>query len=36
MQSAQILINNKQFTSSVHCSYYAVFQYMKYVLAKNQ
>ena len=35
MQSAQILINNKQFTSSVHCSYYAVFQYMKYVLAKT-
>jgi len=33
LESAQILINNKQFTSSVHCSYYAVFQYMKYMLA---
>ncbi|MDE5760215.1 MAG: HEPN domain-containing protein [Bacteroides sp.] len=35
MLSAQILIDNKQFTSSVHCSYYAVFQYMKYMLANT-
>lgn len=33
LRSAQILIDNKQFTTSVHCSYYAVFQYMKYMLA---
>lgn len=35
MRSAQILIDNKQFTSSVHWSYYAVFQYMKYMLANT-
>ncbi|TGX80497.1 HEPN domain-containing protein [Palleniella muris] len=35
LSSAQILINNKQFTTSVHCSYYAVFQYMKYALSKS-
>lgn len=35
LNSAQILINNKQFTTSVHCSYYAVFQYMKYMLANT-
>ncbi len=29
---AQELINKKQYTTSVHCSYYAVFQYMKYML----
>lgn len=33
LTSAQKLINNSQFTSSIHCSYYAVFQYMKYMLA---
>lgn len=33
LESAQILINNHKYTSSVHCSYYAVFQYMKYMLA---
>ena len=33
--SAQKLIDCKQFTSSVHCSYYAVFQYMKYMLANT-
>lgn len=33
--SAQVLINNKQYTSSVHCSYYAVFQNMKHVLANT-
>jgi len=32
LNSAQLLINNKQYTSSVHCSYYAVLQYMKYML----
>lgn len=31
--SAQLLINNRHFTSSIHCSYYAVLQYMKYMLA---
>ena len=35
IQSAQILIDKKQYTSSVHCSYYAVFQYMKYMLANT-
>ena len=35
IQSAQILINQKQYTSSVHCSYYAVLQYMKYMLANT-
>lgn len=33
LDSAQLLLNNRQVTSSVHCSYYAVFQYMKYMLA---
>lgn len=33
LESAQILINKKHFTSSVHCSYYAVLEYMKYMLA---
>ena len=35
LQAAQTLINNGLCTSSVHCSYYAVFQYMKYILAKT-
>ena len=35
LNSAQLLINNKQYTTSVHCSYYAVFQSMKYVLANT-
>lgn len=33
---AQQLINKKEsrfYTASIHCSYYAVFQYMKYMLA---
>lgn len=34
--SAQNLISCKQYTDSVHCSYYAVFQYMKYMLAHTQ
>ena len=33
LEAAKILINSKQYTSSIHCSYYAVFQYMKYMLA---
>lgn len=33
LKAAQILINNGQYNSSIHCSYYAVFQYMKYILA---
>ena len=32
--AAQKLIDNSFFTPSVHCSYYAAFQYMKYVLAQ--
>ena len=35
IKSAQILIDQKQYTSSVHCSYYAVFQYMKHMLANT-
>ena len=35
LDSAQMLINNRQYTNSVHCSYYAVFQYMKYMLANT-
>lgn len=35
IQSAQMLIDQKQYTSSVHCSYYAVFQYMKHMLANT-
>lgn len=35
LESAQILIEKKQYTCSVHCSYYAVFQYMKYMLANT-
>ena len=31
--AAQKLIDNKFYTPSVHCSYYAVFQRMQYVLA---
>lgn len=36
LDAAQLLINTqdiKYCTASIHCSYYAVFQYMKYVLA---
>ena len=33
LASSQLLINNRHYTASVHCSYYAVFQYMKYMLA---
>lgn len=33
LSSSQVLINNKCFTASIHCSYYAVLQYMKYMLA---
>lgn len=36
LDSAQMLINKKQYTNSVHCSYYAVFQYMKYMLANTE
>lgn len=36
---AQILsqdqVNSDGWTTSVHCSYYAVFQYMKYLLAEK-
>lgn len=33
LDSAQLLIDRGYYTASVHCSYYAVFQYMKYMLA---
>lgn len=33
--AAQELINAQFYTQSVHCSYYAVLQYMKYYLAKT-
>jgi len=33
MEVAQRLIDKRFYTESVHCSYYAVLQYMKYVLA---
>ena len=36
LDSAQMLIDNKLYTNSVHCSYYAVFQYMKHVLAHTK
>lgn len=36
LESAQILISNKQYNTSIHCSYYAVFQYMKYMLAHTE
>lgn len=32
LEAAQLLINNSCYTESVHCSYYAVLQYMKYML----
>lgn len=34
LKSAQILIDAEQYTTSIHCSYYAVLEYMKYMLAK--
>lgn len=36
LKTAQILANNREecgYSSSIHCSYYAVFQYLKYMLA---
>lgn len=33
LEAAKILNNNIKFTSSVHCSYYAILQMMKYVLS---
>lgn len=35
LDSAKILIENKKYNSSVHCSYYACFQMSKYCLNKN-
>lgn len=29
---AEVLISQEYYNSSVHCSYYALFQYMKYIL----
>lgn len=34
LEAAQTLINAKSYNSSIHCSYYAVLQYMKYMLAQ--
>lgn len=34
LKSAQILIDAEQYTTSIHCSYYAVLEYMKYMLAE--
>lgn len=39
LEAAQKLINLREplgYTSSIHCSYYAVLQYMKYMLAHTQ
>ncbi len=33
LNAAQTLINNQLNTASIHCSYYSVLQYMKYILA---
>lgn len=33
LDTAQQLLNIKRFTQSVHCSYYAVLQFMRYKLA---
>ena len=38
LEAAQSLINTREtygYNSSVHCSYYTVLQYMKYILAKT-
>lgn len=35
LDSARILIKNKKYNSSVHCSYYACFQMSKYCLNDN-
>lgn len=32
LDSAELLITHGKYTASIHCSYYAVFQYMKYAL----
>lgn len=33
LDTAQLLLDTKHFTQSVHCAYYAVLQYMSYKLA---
>ena len=35
LASSQLLIDQHHYTASVHCSYYAVLQYMKYMLANT-
>ena len=38
LDAAQVLIDKEEegyYTASIHCSYYAVFQYIKYVLANT-
>lgn len=32
IQAAEVLICKGYYNSSIHCSYYALFQYMKYIL----
>ncbi len=36
LEAAQVLLTNNRPTESVHCSYYAVLQYMKYMLAATE
>lgn len=35
LEAAKILNDNRKFTSSVHCSYYAILQMMKYALSEK-
>lgn len=35
LDSADLLIKNGKYNSSIHCSYYAVFQYIKYALCNS-
>ncbi|GHT88368.1 hypothetical protein FACS189474_3500 [Bacteroidia bacterium] len=35
LNAAQLLINNQKYNSSVHCSYYGCFQFMKSILCNN-
>lgn len=35
LDAADLLIKSKKYSASIHCSYYAVFQYAKYALKQN-
>jgi len=35
LESAEMLIKSGKYNSSIHCSYYAVFQYMKHALCNS-